>query len=105
MVFLIIKRLFSITYAMAIAHLGSSINRLWYACQILLRSMLRKGGKRSPGYNIHCNLTVLSHSQNIVWDDLLMRKVKPPFVPTVVSIQTISYISYSIKCCVCLSSS
>ncbi len=23
--------------------------------------------------------------QNIVWEDLLMRKVKPPFVPTVVS--------------------
>lgn len=23
--------------------------------------------------------------RNIAWDDLLMRKVKPPFVPTIVS--------------------
>lgn len=49
--------------------------------------MLRKNPERRLGSSERDAEDVKKQAffRNIAWDDLLMRKVKPPFVPTIVS--------------------
>ncbi len=56
-----------------------------YACVFL--QLLRKNPERRLGASERDAEDVKKQAffRNVNWDELLMRKVKPPFVPTVVS--------------------
>lgn len=56
---------------------------------LLFLQLLRKNPERRLGSSERDAEDVKKQAffRHIVWDDLLLRKVKPPFVPTVVSTQ------------------
>ena len=59
----------------------------WYLVPPLIESPCYLGGQLGQTSHISSlNVLFLVLFQNLNWDDLLMKKVKPPFVPTVVSV-------------------
>ncbi|KAH8370245.1 hypothetical protein KR093_002758 [Drosophila rubida] len=62
----------------------------------VMRRLLRKNPERRLGSSERDAEDVKKQAffRSIVWDDLLLRKVKPPFVPTIVSVKSIHRIVY-----------
>lgn len=86
-----------LTFAIAIITLHEMSISLYYKNiftliswinKTLLKQLLRKNPERRLGSSERDAEDVKRQAffRNIQWDELLLRKVKPPFVPTVVSI-------------------
>jgi hypothetical protein len=68
------------------------MSKTFYNLLIYLFQLLRKNPERRLGSSERDAEDVKKQAffRQVVWDDLLQRKIKPPFVPTVVSILLIT---------------